>query len=43
MRLVAEERWLDRGLIDLPWWQDANDAEEIVNPHRYHDVETYDQ
>lgn len=43
VRLVAEERWLDQGLTDLPWWQDAEDEEEIANPRRHADAETYDQ
>ena len=43
VRLVAEERWLDRGLTELPWWQDADDAEEIVNPQRHREAETFDQ
>lgn len=43
VRLVAEERWLDQGLTDLPWWQEAEDKEEIANPRRHADAETYDQ
>jgi hypothetical protein len=43
VRLVAEERWLDEGLTDLPWWQDAEDEEEIANPRRHAGAETYDQ
>ncbi len=43
LRLVAEERWFDRGLAELPWWRDAEDDEEIANPHRHRGVETYDQ
>jgi putative transposase len=43
VRLVAEERWLDQGLSDLPWWQDAEDEDEIANPRRHAEAETYDQ
>ena len=43
VRLVAEERWLGEGLTDLPWWQDAEDQEEIANPRRHAEAETYDQ
>ena len=43
VRLVAEERWLDQGLMDLPWWQDAEDEEEIANPRRHAEAETFDQ
>ena len=43
VRLVAEERWLDQGLTELPWWQDAEDEEEIANPRRHAGAETYDQ
>ena len=43
LRLVAEERWFDRGLAELPWWRDAEDNEEIANPNRHRGVETYDQ
>ena len=43
VRLVAEERWLDQGLKDLPWWQEAGDKEEIANPRRHTEAETYDQ
>ena len=43
VRFVAEERWLDQGLTDLPWWQDAEDEEEIANPRRHGEAETYDQ
>lgn len=43
VRLVAEERWIDEGLTDLPWWQDAEDEEEIANPLCHAEAETYDQ
>jgi putative transposase len=43
VRLVAEERWFDQGLTELPWWKNAEDREEIANPHRHRGVETYDQ
>jgi len=43
LRVVAEERWFHRGLAELPWWRDAENGEEIANPHRRGGVETYDQ
>jgi REP element-mobilizing transposase RayT len=32
VRAVAEAKWLDRGLRELPWWKDARDLNEIVEP-----------
>jgi hypothetical protein len=43
VRLVAEEQWIDEGLTDLPWWQDAEDEEKIANPRCHAEAETYDQ
>jgi len=43
LRLVANERWLDQGPTELPWWRDAEHEEEIANPHRHRGAETYDQ
>jgi REP element-mobilizing transposase RayT len=43
VRSVAEAKWLDMGLRELPWWTDASDAEEIVGPETRRHVETYDQ
>ena len=43
VRLVAEERWHDQGLSELPWWVDADDQEEVANPLRQRGAETFDQ
>lgn len=43
VRSVAEARWLDQGLHELPWWRDAEDAEEIADRDPRRPAETYDQ
>lgn len=42
VRSVAEAKWLEKGLRELPWWTDASDADEIVRPDPRSPVETYD-
>jgi REP element-mobilizing transposase RayT len=32
IRAVAEARWLDMGLRELPWWASVNDSDTIVEP-----------
>jgi hypothetical protein len=43
VRSVAEAKWLELGLRELPWWADAADAEEIVGSNPRRPVETHDQ
>jgi len=43
VRSVAEAKWLEMGLRELPWWTDASDAEEITAPDPRRPVETFDQ
>jgi hypothetical protein len=43
VRSVAEAKWLEQGLRELPWWTDAADDEEIVGSDPRRPVETYDQ
>lgn len=43
LRSVAQAKWLEQGLRDLPWWTEASDAEEIVGCDPRRPVETYDQ
>jgi len=43
VRSVAEAKWLEQNLRELPWWTDASDADEIVGPDPRRPVETYDQ
>ena len=42
VRLVAEERWLQNGIADLPWWQDARHTGGIVDAGRHDEAETFD-
>jgi hypothetical protein len=32
VQAVAEATWFDQGLRELPWWKDARDVNEIVEP-----------
>ena len=43
VRSIAEAKWLDHEVRELPWWKDANDAEEIAQPSASLPVETFDQ
>jgi len=42
IRLVAEECWLQNGIADLPWWQDARHSDGIVDAGRHDEAETFD-
>lgn len=43
VRSVAEAKWIQQELRELPWWKDANDKEEIVGPNPDLPIETHDQ
>jgi REP element-mobilizing transposase RayT len=42
VRTVAEAKWLDHGIGELPWWRMARDQDEIVSPGGDLDAETFD-
>lgn len=42
VRAVAEAKWLDQGIGELPWWRMARDQDEIVPPGGDLDAETFD-
>jgi len=43
VRSVAEAKWLDLGLRQLPWWRGADDMEEVTPASSQLPVETFDQ
>jgi REP element-mobilizing transposase RayT len=42
VRQVAELRWSEQGIRELPWWKDAEDLNEIASPTRHPDAVTHD-
>ena len=42
VRAVAEARWFAKGVEDLPWWKQARDVDEIVEPDLHPDATTFD-
>ena len=42
VRAVAEAKWLDQGIGELPWWRTARDQDEIAPPGGDLDAETFD-
>jgi len=42
VRDVAEARRFAKGLEDLPWWKEARDAVEIVEPETHPEAKTFD-
>ena len=42
IRHVAEAKWLDQGLEELPWWKSARDKDEIAAADEHPEAETYD-
>lgn len=42
IRQVAELRWNDQGIRELPWWKDAEDLNEIASPKRHPYATTFD-
>ena len=42
VRAVAEAKWLDQRIGELPWWRMARDQDEIVPPGGDLDAETFD-
>jgi putative transposase len=42
IRHVAEAKWLDQGLRELPWWKSARDQAEIAAPDEHPEAETFD-
>ena len=39
---VAEAKWVDQGLEELPWWKSARNKDEIAAEDEHPEVETYD-
>ncbi len=39
---VAEARWFELGLRELPWWKDARDSNEIVEQDNHPEAKTFD-
>lgn len=42
VRAVAEARWFDKGLSELPWWKNARDTSEIVNSDEHPEAFMFD-
>lgn len=42
IRQVAELRWIEQGIRELPWWRDAEDLNEIASPARHPYATTFD-
>jgi len=42
IRNVAEARWVNQGIHDLPWWKEAQDLHEITDPERHPESRTFD-
>jgi REP element-mobilizing transposase RayT len=42
VRAVAEAKWLDQGIGELPWWRMARDQDEIVPPSGDVNAEAFD-
>jgi REP element-mobilizing transposase RayT len=42
VRAVAEAKWIDKGLGDLPWWKSAHDMDEITPLENHPEAETFD-
>jgi len=42
IRQVAELRWIDQGIRDLPWWKDADNLDEVASPQRHPESRAYD-
>jgi len=41
VRAVAEAKWIDQGLEELPWWKSARDKDEITPPKIHPEAETF--
>ena len=42
IRQVAELRWIDRGIRELPWWKNAENLDEIASPQSHPGSRTFD-
>jgi len=42
IRQVAELRWIDQGIRDLPWWKDADNLDEVSSPQSHPESRTFD-
>ena len=42
IRAVAEAKWHEQNLHDLPWWTGARDVDEVVPEGEHPDAKTYD-
>ena len=42
IRNVAEAKWVDQGIEELPWWKSARDKDEIATANEHPEAQTYD-
>jgi REP element-mobilizing transposase RayT len=42
IRQVAELRWMDQGIRKLPWWNDADNLDEVASPKRHPESRSFD-
>jgi hypothetical protein len=42
IRPVAELRWVEQGLRELPWWRGAEDLSEVASPKHHAEATTFD-
>lgn len=42
IRQVAELRWIDQEIRELPWWKDAKNLDEITTPQSHPESRTFD-
>ena len=42
IRQVAELRWIEQGIRELPWWKSAENLDEIVSPATHPESRTFD-
>lgn len=42
VRAVAEARWVQQGIEELPWWEGASDIDEIAAPNTHPTAQTFD-
>ena len=42
IRNVAEAKWVDQGIEELPWWKSARDKDEIAAVDEHPEAETFD-
>jgi len=42
IRQVADLRWIDQGIRELPWWKGADNLDEVASPQRHPESRTFD-